>query len=294
MISTKMVFVSRQMWFKANFCLLLMLALRPVQAQQVSKPPCVQILSADVFDRHTLDGRGVNAYTVTGVSRLKVLKISVTMEDDGAGYVAYLKTDKSFTQQEAYHAVVRVGDKILMPSEWGGSSSDVLNTIGFRPLDLASAEALNGGPFSAAPKESLKIEYTPDAGDVMGKGGVYTTIVITNVSDKPITFFWGTTGGGNYPCRDTQLAFSASRDGVPALPNSKPLPPGFISSPLTIQPKSFLRRHENLREWLQLDKPGKYLVSANYTLNIKNPAAGANPQQWSVVYRSQFSVIVPP
>ena len=279
---------------KIGLCLWLILALQSAQAQQPPKPPSVQILSADVFDRHTRDGRGTNAFTIKGVSPLKVIKTSVTMEEDGTGYAVYLTTDKSFTLQDAYHAVIRVGNQILIPSEWGGRGQDVNNTIDFRALDRATAEVFNGTPFSAAPKDSLKIEYTPDPAGSPGKNGVYTTIVITNVSDKPVTFFWGTTGGGNYPCRDTQLAFSASRDGVPTLPNPKPLPPGFISSPLTIQPKSFLRRHENLKEWLQLDEPGKYLVSAAYTLNIQNPVADTSPRQWSVVYQNQFSVVVPP
>lgn len=212
------------------------------------------------------------------------------MEEDGVTYAAYLTVSRTFGDVEMKHLLVRVGDKIFVVKEFGGNAPGAYNTIGLHLVNVESATLLNGSTLPIAPKTALKIEYTPDETGMTKQGSHYVSILITNVSAKPITFFWGTTGGQNYPCRDTQLLFTATRDGIPVPPNPKPLPPGFISSPITLQPGSFLRRHENLDDWLGITEPGQYLVSASYSLNIQNPEPDSGPIQWWVTYQNQFAV----
>jgi hypothetical protein len=115
-------------------------------------------------------------------------------------------------------------------------------------------------------------------------------IRVVNAGTVPLRVYWGTTGGGNYPCRDTQLSFTATLDGSPVPPNPKPLPDGFIMSPYEAKPNGALKRTADLSQWVQFEKPGEYMVEAAYRLVIENPQKEGSPRQWSVTYHNRFPV----
>lgn len=258
------------------------------QQYDKKEEPTMQILTADI-DRTYQDGKMKNTFVITGKSNLNIKKANVVSEGEGdSSFIAYLTTDE-FPAAIGSTLLVKVKDKIFLPHSYGGDAKAYWS-LELRDVDRASAEILNGSPLPKAPKDSFTVEYWPHRKSYPVNGPVEVGINLANVGKVPLTIYWGTHGGGNYPCRDTQLSFTATLDGVAVVTNPKPLPDGFISSPFVSKPNSDLKRSEDLTQWLQFSKPGKYLVEAIYTVEIMNPEKDALPGRWKVSYRNQFSV----
>ncbi len=260
----------------------------PAARETAQAQPPVEILLAKINRARQADG-SPNAFVVTGPAGLALKKVVVTTEKDNL-FNADLTVD-DFKEELGDSLVVRVGDKVLVPYSYGGDK-DRYWSPELRDLNKESAEILNGGPLAGAPKESFEIEYSPYQGTYAVNKAVEVQLGVHNVGAVPLTIYWGTNGGGNYPCRDTSLAFTATLDGKPMPANPKPLPPGFISSPFVSKPDNTLKRGVDLSEWLQFSQPGEYLVDATYTLEINNPEKDASPASWKVDYHNQFSVRV--
>jgi len=258
--------------------------------QQDKKQPQAQILTANV-DRSYQDGKPKNTFVLTGKSKLNIKKSNVISESEGdSRFTVFLTTDE-FAPEIGGTLVVEVKDKIFLPFSYGGNAKSYWS-LELRDVDRTSAEILNGGPLAKAPKDSFTFEYTPYRKSYPVSSPINVGIQLENIGKVPLTIYWGTTGGGNYPCRDTQLSFTATLDGVKVPANPKPLPDGFISSPFVAKPSSTLKRSEDLTQWLQFQKPGHYLVEATYTVEVMNPQQGALPSRWKVSYHNQFSIQV--
>jgi hypothetical protein len=258
------------------------------QQDDKKEEPAAQILTADI-DRTYQDGKMKNAFVIKGKSNLNIKKANVVSEGEGdSSFIVYLTTDE-FPAAVGSTLLVKVKDKIFLPHSYGGDAKAYWS-LELRDVDRASAEILNGSPLPKAPKDSFTVEYWPHQKSYPVASPVRVGITLTNVGKVPLTIYWGTHGGGNYPCRDTQLSFTATLDGVAVAANPKPLPDGFISSPFVSKPNSDLKRSEDLTQWLQFKKPGKYLIEATYTVEITNPEKDALPSRWKVSYRNQFSV----
>ena len=260
----------------------------PAAKETAQTQPPVEILLAKIDRTQQADGPR-NTFVVTGPAGLALKKVAVIAEKDNV-FIAYLTVD-DFKEELGDSLVVRVGDKVLVPYSYGGDK-DRYWSLELRDLNKESAEILNGGPLAGAPKESFEIEYSPYQKTYAVDKPVEVQLGVHNVGAVPLTIHWGTSGGGNYPCRDTSLAFTATLDGKPVPANPKPLPPGFISSPFVSKPDNTLKRGVDLSEWLQFSQPGEYLVDAIYTLEINNPVKDASPASWKVDYHNQFSVRV--
>ncbi len=260
----------------------------PAAKETAQAQPPVEVLLAKINRARQADG-SLNSFVVTGPAGLALKKVSVIAEKDNV-FIAYLTVD-DFEKELGGSLVVRVGDKVLVPYSYGGDE-DSYHSLELRDLDKESAQILNGGPLAGAPKASFEIEYSPYQGTYAVDKPVSVQLGVHNVGAVPLTIYWGTHGGGNYPCRDTSLAFTATLDGKPVPLNPKPLPPGFISSPFVSKPDNTLKRGVDLSEWLQFSQTGEYLVDAIYTLEINNPVKDASPASWKVEYRNQFSIRV--
>ena len=246
----------------------------------------VEILFAKVDRTQQADGPR-NTFVVTGPAGLAFKKANITRESAN-NFTAFLTVD-DYDPKIMDSLVIRIGDKVWVPDGFGGDK-DKYWSLELRDVDSATAEILNGGPLAEAPKSSFKIEYSPYQAAYAVDGPVQVELAVINVGEVPLTIYWGTHGGGNYRCRDTQLAFTATLDGEPVPANSKPLPPGFISSPFVSKPNNALRRGIDLSEWLQFSRVGEYLIDATYTLDIYNPDKTASPSHWKVDYHDQFAV----
>lgn len=244
----------------------------------------IEILKAKIVRQTSEEGFVTNTVTVTGASGLKVKKIVVLPGEKQDDYRVLVTTD-NFDPKLWDKMVVRVDARVLVPFSAGGDK-DFYYSFELRDIDKATMEALNGGPLSEPPKSDIVIEYTP----IQVKLGhpLQVLIDIRSVCQRPLKIYWGTHGGSNYRCRDTQISFQATLDGNAVARNPKPLPDGFISSPFILKPNSRLRRTEELDEWLQIDKPGKYRVTANYIIQIENPDDDGNPHSWKVGYTNEF------
>ena len=263
----------------------------PAAKEAAQTQPLVEILIGKIY--LTLqNGHMTGLPVVTGPAGLGFKKATVVNEGKGdRNFTAYLTVDE-FSSDRIGSLIVRIGDRYFDPNGYSGASVDKCFSIELRNLDKESAEILNGGPLSGAPKESFQIEYSPYQKTYAVDKPVTVQLGVNNIGAVPLTIYWGTHGGGNYPCRDTSLAFTATLDGKPVPANPKPLPPGFISSPFVSKPSNTLKRGVDLSEWLQFSKPGDYLVDATYTLEINNPIKDASPASWKVDYHSQFTVRV--
>ncbi len=250
------------------------------------KDPPVQIVAGKV--EYVREGdETVAKFTETGPAKLGIKKVTIHAEQGGR-FTVFLLTD-DYPREMGGKLRVRVRDKLLTPNSWGGDEK-ASRSLGLRDVDAATAEILNGGPISKAPKESIKVEYLGLEKSFPLNGPVRVLIWLTNVGQTPLTIHWGTTGGGNYPCRDTQLSFKATLDGAAVATNPKPLPDGFIISPFVLKPNSALKRSEDLRQWIDFRKPGKYEVEVTYTIQIMNPGKDGTPSDWNVSYGDKFTV----
>lgn len=247
-----------------------------------------QILTANV-DRTYQDGKPSNTFVITGKSNLNIKKADVVSDGEGDSSFTVFLTIDNFSPKIESTLVVKVKNKIFLPYSYGGNTNSYWS-LELRDVDRASAEILNGAPLPKAPKDSFTVEYTPYQKSYRVNAPVNVGITLSNIGKIPLKIYWGTTGGGNYPCRDTQLSFTATLDGVKVPVNTQPLPNGFISSPFIAKPSSALKRTEDLTQWLQFQKPGQYLIDAAYTVEILNPVESAMPNRWKVDYHSQFTV----
>lgn len=263
---------------------------KPVaRASDADEEPAIQILAAEI-DRTMDDFRNPkNTVVFTGPSTVRFKKANIVAEGEGdKRFTVYVTTDP-FPPELGGTLVIKVKDKVFVPHSYGGDSKAYWS-LELRNVDGKYAEVLNGGPLPKAPKDSFTIEFTPNQQTYPTKGPVEVGIAIKNIGNTATTIFWGTHGGGNYPCRDTQLSFTATLDGVPVPPNPKPLPDGFISSPYIAKPSTVLKRTTDLTQWLEFGKPGKYLISATHTLIIENPENGGTPNRWTATYHNQFPI----
>ena len=231
-----------------------------------------------------------NSVVVTGDYKLGVQKVTVIADGPGdTNLIAYIRTDE-FPADVSATLLVKVNDKIFVPSSVGGAGAKYFS-VELRNLDRASAETLNGGPLTPAPEKALSVVYSADPQYKPG-GRIAVRIDVTNTTSAPLSFFWGTVGDGQTRCRDAQLSFSATLAGAAVPANPKPLPPGFIGKPITLQPGAPLHHNEDLSEWLQFDKAGTYEVSASYTFDIENPKTGEAPARWTVKNQKAFTIEV--
>jgi len=256
-----------------------------------AREPLVQLLTANV-DRSYRDGKPRNTFTITGTSPLHTKKVFFDEEDASDSTVNAVVGIDECSPEVAQTLIVKVKDRLFLPGSYLGNGGTISSLV-LRDVDRASAAILNGGPLPSAPEESINVEMQP-LGPAALAGQVLVYITVVNVGDVPLTIYWGRTGGGNYPCRDTQLSFQATLDGVPVPANPKPLPDGFIVSPFDAKPNWPLKRTVDLTEWLQFQKPGKYLVEATYEIAIENPQKDASLREWTVRYHKRFPVEITP
>ncbi len=261
----------------------------PTQSAKPTRVQVARILTAKI-DRTYENGAVRNTFALTGTSAVRIKKVNFRLEDDSTLTASIATTP--FDSKTSDILVVEVGDKIFVPFGFGGDTTDALWSIEIRDVDAKSVEILNGKPLPPAPKESLNIEYTPRETKFSLGAPIEVDIKIDNIGKTPLDIFYITWGGGNYLCRDAQLSFTATRDGEPVAPNPKPLPEGFISPPFTLRTKSDLNRSEDLCQWLQFDKAGKYEISASYRVKIKNPQVNSPVEIWNVTYENKFSLTI--
>ena len=258
--------------------------------------PTIELLTGNIARTQT-GSEQTERIAVTGKSDLAIkhARLRQAFRPDGNTYEGYVTTTKQFTNQQADHIVVRIGRKLFAPliywRGFGEPETTLHHDFYLEDVDPVSAQALNGGSPIRSPKESLAVSYVQQRTGHIAKGHVYLKILIRNVGTRPITLFWRGMGRGIYPGRDNCLWFD-STPAVPATPAPDGLPGGFLSWSLTLQPGAVLRRDEDLGQWLQLIRPGKYMIKATYRIVVQNPAPDPGPNDWELIYSNQFPVQV--
>ena len=228
-------------------------------------------------------------FTITGVANLSIKKVRVDAGEENPGKFTVHLTVDDFAPDVGRTLMVRVKDKFFRPYSYGGDHKKYWS-LELRDIDRTTVEIVNGESLKAPPENAFRVDYLPHQKSYPTGGPVRVGISLRNVGEIPLTIGWGTHGGGNYTCRDTQLSFTATLNGKPVPANPKPLPDGFISSPFVSKPASDLQRSEDLAQWIQFEEPGHYHIEAAWTVQIENPEKDVMPTHWAVVYRNAFVI----
>jgi hypothetical protein len=217
-----------------------------------------------------------------------------SINNDNTRFQVMLRTDSTHDR----YPTLKVGDRLIKASGYGGDSNGTIVDLDVDRTDAALIATGLGVPLHERARLDANMRYEwrfpTTQSFARNAASAFVTLVATNTGTAPVGF---EIGGRQRGPRDNRFSFAVTRDGV-ALP-IKPAPDfGGISYFKRLGPGESAEVSANLLDWVDLDHPGHYAITATHETDLSK--AGEMPNYpdgaadvWTITPTGQAAITVP-
>jgi hypothetical protein len=213
-----------------------------------------------------------------------------SITNDNSRFQIMLRTDSTHDQ----FPTLELGDRKLKANGYGGDSTGTFVDLQVDRADAAAIAAAFHVPLHERARLDADLRYTwRFPAQIDRSAPAIVTLVATNTGTAPVGF---QIGGRQRGPRDNRFGFSITRDGVALAVKDAP-DFGGLSYFKRLGPGESAEVSADLRGWVALDRPGRYVIIATHETDLSR--AGEMPSYpdgaadvWTITPTGQGAIVV--